>query len=100
MPSDIVYERLRENLLPLKMFTAESIMTRCSTEQTVSKEMSIVEVLNHLLGEEVRSRGALQSRRGQGARGFLRGRLWMISTFPSSRRLTIRCSKHCQLRIG
>lgn len=57
MADDIAMERLRENLLQLKMFTAEGIVDSV-LEQAVSKDMSAVEVLDHLLGEEVRSRRA------------------------------------------
>ena len=57
MTDGIAMERLRENLLQLRMFTAESIVDSV-LEQAVSKDMSAVEVLDHLLGEEVRSRRA------------------------------------------
>ena len=57
MADDISMERLRENLLQRKMFTAEGIVDSV-LEQAVSKDMSVVEVLDHLLGEEVRSRRA------------------------------------------
>ena len=45
MAGDIAMDRLRENLLQLKMFTAESIVDSV-LEQAVSKEMPAVEVLD------------------------------------------------------
>jgi hypothetical protein len=48
-------ERLRENILRLKMFTAGRIVDSV-LEQAVSKELSVVEVLDYLLWGEVRFR--------------------------------------------
>lgn len=50
-----VHERVHEHLLRLKMFTAEKVVDS-TLEYAVSNESSFLEVLDHLLSEEVKAR--------------------------------------------
>jgi DNA replication protein DnaC len=50
-----IYEQVHENLLQLNMHTAESIIDSV-LELAVSKEMSPIDVINQILGEEVKTR--------------------------------------------
>ena len=57
MSDNQTYERLHSNLLALKMYTAESVVDSV-LELAVSKNMSVLEVLDHLLEREVSVRRA------------------------------------------
>jgi DNA replication protein DnaC len=49
------YERLHENLMKLKLYTADEILDS-TLERAASQQLSVVEVVDHLMAEELKAR--------------------------------------------